>query len=275
MALVLPVAVGLARTVTTAKLTAAIRRDEAAVEDVLSAADAPIRDFLDHESHDLVLPADSRFPAVAVLDDTFDSGGVPVALTVVAWDQCGLVPLESARGATPLRLVLPRPVVSVLDRVRRSGEMPGLDWFGDDSRTSPFPPTPIVDRTRTEKVAALRWPNSLEAVIGAHVATHSHGRLNVSTAPVDVLDAALREDGRGGLDAVVAARAEHRQVPVPVAAKRSSDQEMRGVEFVSTSDCFAFRVDAGVGRVRRSRWLVYVQGEGTWNCVQRLLVPNA
>jgi hypothetical protein len=275
MAIVLPAVVGLARTVTTSKLTAAIRRDETAVEDLLSQADAPIRDFLDHEARDLVLLPDARFPVVAVLDDTFDRDGKPVSLTIVTWDQCGLVPLDSARGATPLRLALPRPVVSTLDRVKRTGELPGLDWFVEDgiSHISPFPPTPTI--APTKEATSLCWPTSLDGVLGAHVATHSHGKLNVSTAPIDVLEAALREDGRGGLDAIVAARSEHRQVPVPAAASHSDDHESRRIEFTSTSDCFAFRVDARVGRVRRSRWLVYQPSEGIWHCVQRLLVPNA
>jgi hypothetical protein len=91
-----------------------------------------------------------------------------------------------------------------------------------------------------------------------------------------LLEAALRDAGRGGLEAILAARSEGRQVPIPTAASDANDTAANGIgeRFVSVSDAWAFRVDARVGRVRRSHWLQYRPQESKWRCVQRLFITG-
>lgn len=279
LAVVLPASVGLARAISTAKIERELRRDEQLMRDLLLEADAPIANFLTTRAKDLVLPADAKYPAALVADESFAVGGecgVRVELKVVAWDQCGLVAMKDARGATAMRLALPRAIVEVLDRHRRKGALSGLDWFKEEGGVSPFPPTPQVDAA--DDSVSLTWPASTSAAIGAYVATHNPGHLNVSTAPIETLEAALRDAGRGGLEEIVAARREGRRVPIPSAASVPASDDATGgavgESFVSTSDAFAFRVDVRVGRVRRSVWLQYRPNESRWRRVQRIDITD-
>lgn len=277
VAVVLPTCVGLARAVTTAKVDRALRLDEQLCEDLLREVDAPIQEFLVARAPALVLPADARFPAALVLKESLTIEREALELTVVAWDQCGLVSIDDARRATPMRLALPRAIVATLDRHRRKGSLPGLDWFREVDGRSPFPPTPEVDLV--ESAAQLLWPASTDEALGAFVATHNPGHLNVSTAPITMVEAALRDAGRGGLEEIVAARTEGRRVPLPsfsgaVSDAGTDDVSSSGERFVSTSDAWAFRVDVRVGRVRRSDWVQYRPNESRWRCVQRITVTD-
>ena len=278
LALLMPICLGLSRTVATAGLSKQVDQDVRLVEDLLIAADGPIQDWLTDEAGSLVLPPDAPYPATLVLRDRFDSDGVERELTIVAWDQLGLVPLAIARSASPLRLALPREVTSRIDQGPREEEQPGLDWFvgfAEDGMTrdeSPFPPRPEVVRTGEE--LGLRWPSSSATRIGMSIATHSSGAINVSTAPAHVIDAALRELGRSGLDLILDARRKGESAPVPPARTAARRDERPAFELASSSDCFAFRIDARAGRASRSWWSIYRLQEGKWRLEQRLLIPG-
>lgn len=289
LALLMPLCLGISRSVATSAVSERVSRDVLLVDDLLLAAELPIQEWLANEAGSLVLPPDARYPAALVLDDHLEIDGVKRELRVVAWDQLGLVPLDLARAASPLRLALPRDVVVQVDAAAaqsREGEFAGLDWFeggiARDPTTSPFPPSPtsvsIVDgATRTK---ALRWPASGSAALGSYVATHGSGAINVASAPLAILEAALRELGRGGLDLVVAARSKGERPAAPIAVEPSSRardggraSEKAALRLVSSSDCFAFRIDARAGRAKKSWWSVYRTHEGGWRLEQRLLVP--
>jgi hypothetical protein len=274
LAVVMPACLGLARAVTTAKIDRELRRDEQLVQNLLTESGAPIQDFLTREAPTLVLPSDVRFPATLVLDEAWCSGPDTIALSIVAWDQCGLVALDDARRATPMRLTLPRFATEVLARHRGNGDLPGLDGFRELDGRSPFPPMPKFEIERGG--TTLAWPSSTGESLGAYVATHNPGHLNVSTAPVVLLEAALRDAGRGGLEAILAARSEGRQAPIPTPASNATDDARSNVGegFVSVSDAWAFRVDVRAGHVRRSQWLQYRREESRWRCVQRLFITG-
>jgi len=274
LAVVMPACLGLARAVTAAKIDRELRRDEQLVENLLAESDAPIQDFLARKASTLVLPADVRFPAALVLDDAWASGPAAIALLIVAWDQCGLAALDDVQRATPMRLTLPRFATEALARHRGGGDLPGLDAYREIDGRSPFPPMPNVEVERGG--TTLVWPSSTGESFGAYVATHNPGHLNVSTAPVLLLEAALRDAGRGGLEAILAARSEGRQAPIPIPASdaKSETGSNVGGRFVSASDAWAFRLDARAGRVRRSQWLQYRPQEMNWRCVQRLFITG-
>jgi hypothetical protein len=173
-----------------------------------------------------------------------------------------------------MRLTLPRCATEVLARHRGGDDLPGLDCFRELDGRSPYPPMPNVEVERGG--TTLAWPSSTGESFGAYVATHNPGHLNVSTAPLVLLEAALRDAGRGGLEAILAARSEGRQAPIPTPASDRIDETRSNVgeRFVSVSDAWAFRVDARAGRVRRSHWLQYRPQELKWRCVQRLLITG-
>jgi hypothetical protein len=274
LAVVMPACLGLARAVTTVKIDRELRRDERLVQDLLAECDAPIQDFLTRRAATIVLPADVKYPATLVLDDAWTSGPDANSLSIVAWDQCGLVALDDARRATPMRLTLPRFATEVLARHRGGGDLPGLDGFREMDGRSPFPPMPNYEIERGG--TTLAWPSSTGESLGAYVATHNPGHFNVSTAPVVLLEAALRDAGRGGLEAILAARSEVRQVPIPTPVSNATDETGSNVGegFVSVSDAWAFRVDVRAGHVRRSQWLQYRPEESRWRCVQRLFITG-
>jgi hypothetical protein len=274
LAVVMPACLGLARAVTTAKIGRELRRDEQIVQDLLAESDVPIQDFLARRAPTLVLPADVKYPATLVLDEAWTSGADAIALSIVAWDQCGLAAIDDARRATPMRLTLPRCATEVLARHRGGDDLPGLDCFREIDGRSPFPPMPNVEVERGG--TTLAWPSSTGESFGAYVATHNPGHLNVSTAPLVLLEAALRDAGRGGLEAILAARSAGRQAPIPTPASdpKYEARSNVGERFVSVSDAWAFRVDARAGRVRRSQWLQYRPQELKWRCVQRLFITG-
>ena len=274
LAVVMPACLGLARAVTSAKVERELRHDEQLVQDLLAEADAPIQDFLTRQASSMVFPADAKYPAALVLDEAWVEGPNASSLSIVAWDQCGLASLDDARRATPMRLTLPRFATEALSRHRGGDDLPGLDGFREMDGRSPFPPKPKVEVDRGG--TTLAWPGSTGESLGAYIATHNPGHLNVNTAPVVLLEAALRDAGRGGLEAILSARSEGRQAPIPTAASDRKDEAARGVgeRLVSSSDAWAFRVDARVGRVRRSQWLQYRPEESKWRCVQRLFITG-
>jgi hypothetical protein len=122
------------------------------------------------------------------------------------------------------------------------------------------------------------------AAIGAVLATHNKsagglrdsegsggGRINIHTAPIDVIEAAMREAGRGGLETIIAARenGEHVQLgtlPQLVEPNESAPQ------LVTQTDTWAFRIDVRVGSVQKSWWSIYRPHEDSWRCVQRLVI---
>ena len=111
------------------------------------------------------------------------------------------------------------------------------------------------DPSQADPPAAAPMP-----AIGALVATHSGGasggggggRINVNTAPPEVLRHALRAAGRGGLELVLAARAEGRSVPLGD-LRVSSSSSRAAPQIVGSSSAWSFRIDVQVGPLRRSR----------------------
>ncbi len=272
LALLMPLCLGLSKTITTSALSHHVDQGVRLVDDLLAASEGAIEEWLVHEARSLVLPPNNLYPAALVLADHFESDGVDRELTIIAWDQHGLVPLAIARGASPLRLALPRGVASAIDHGPSGGEHPGLDWYLENGDGEAFPPMPRIESSTGE--AVLRWPQSTGSSVGAWIATHGSAAINVSTAPIAIVDAALRELGRGGIDLIVAAREKGESVPVPALDGSHRRDERPGFDLVSSSDCFAFRIEARAGRAKRSIWAIYDMHEGKWRLAQRLLIQG-
>jgi hypothetical protein len=99
--------------------------------------------------------------------------------------------------------------------------------------------------------------------------------INVNTAPVPLLEAALRAGGRSGLEQILQARAAHRRFQPGRLDQGATPANASGApELVSSSPSWAFRIDAHAGPVRRSWWAVYQRSSSSWECVQRLTIDD-
>ncbi len=231
--------------------------------DLLRAAEAPIRYWLDEKSEEVVLPPVAREPRAPVLDDAWEMDGRNYEIRVVAFDQCGMVSLRSAREGSPLRRFLPAAVREEIDRLEEPADsLWGLDLFAG----FPFPRGESGSEEESEEAPAL----------GAQVATHGDvpQSLNVHTAPLPLVEAVYRLSSAGGFEQVVAARAEGRKVAaVPPRPDRVGLEKLPCLAI--RSRFLAFRVDARVGQARRSLWAVYGPGEDeAWELKQRLWIHD-
>ncbi len=290
--LVVGASVTIAAAASTHRLARKLARQTLVADDLLRAAEAPIMAWLEAESQKVVLPPDTVVPRIEVLHDVFAIDATRYELQITAWDQCGMVPVTAARSGSPLRLVLPAEVRQCLDRLTiPEGVTPGLDLFlpvmEPGAATSVFPVPADTEPLRfaasgegvpTESAAPSAYvpPETVSQrlAIGSCVATHNPGLINVNTAPGDLLEAALRSAGRGGLEQILAARSEGRLAPAPSGppagvAARGAPQP------VATSASWAMRIDIAVGALHRSWWAIYAQSSGAqWECVQRLAIPE-
>jgi len=271
--------------------TAQIERRSAAADRIagglLDAADAPILAWLESESHRVVLPPDAPDPSVDVLHDIIVLDDTDCELTITAYDQLGMIPLREALRGSPLRLALPSWARDSLSGFEaRSNRPAGLDDLARHTDTPVFPCSvpseTVVFGAGTSSPSSREQP---EPALGSHVATHnplpnSGGRvrrrvsppaINVNTATMDVVEAALRAAGRGGLEQITAARTEGKPFApgdAPVIRQGS------GINLVASSSVWAFRIDTRVDRVRRAWWCVYALDGTDWKLVQRLVVTE-
>jgi hypothetical protein len=249
-------AVSLARIATTAKMRRRFDLASLMAGDLATQADTVARRFLAERAPSVVLPVDVSEPRVAVLADTWDAGPTRLSMTVTAFDLCGMIPLDAARDVWILRGILAPEYRRAVDRLDTKFLPRGLDQLG-----SSVPP-----------IATFPTPREVAPSLGALISMHSSGKINSATAPMPLLDAAMRLNAASGLDAILAARSKNQMPTMP--AVGSVPVPPRGsVVVVAGSDGWAVRVDLGVGPIRRSWWLVYQQTTASWKCVQRLAIP--
>jgi len=259
-----------------------------AADALLIAAQGPIQRWLNERSAQVVLGPDALVPEVPVLHDLIPLPGTRAETTaelrITAFDQCGMVPLSLLATEPLLRAVIPdRALDALRERPPPAPGPPGLDawefnglWPAFPRAATPFPPA-AFGPTRAAAAAVLggsgREPPGPPA-LGACLATHnppprssSLPHLNVSTAPIPILEAAMRSEGLGGLDAIVQARAAGRRPTV--SAERADESS---ISFAPFSTCWAFRIDARVGPVSKSWWAIYSRSAAGWALEQRLAI---
>ena len=279
----------LARLASSAKADRAFAKRALVGDDLLRALEAPIQAWLTTDSSEVVLPPDVTIPRVDLLHDSWVSGATEYEMHVSAWDQCGMAPIEAARSGSPLRLGLPEEVKSVLDRVKiPNGQTPGLDFFtGREwpprinafARSSDSHPVVFGQSIGEEPTPGVEPPpEAFSSVppapaVGAYVATHNPRRINVNTAPIELVEAALRLAGRGGLDLIIESRREGRPANVGELPQHR-DPQRTAPSIAASSRAWAFRIEIRIGPLRRSWWAVYAQSGSAWECVQRLAITE-
>ncbi len=223
------------------------------------AAETPILVWLQHQSRRTVLSPDSP-PMVRILDDPIIISGLPARVTVVAWDQTGMLPATDTA-------VLPA-FAPLLTRTERRAAR----WIGVES-----PGLDLADAS----IAIFPTPDSPTA-LGARIATHNpppgpvrqrggqSPSINIHTAPEPLLRAAYEHLGLPGVETVLQARrAGDRVEPQSV---RASDAA--GLGLVGVSTAWGVRTDITVDGLRASVWSVYTLRAGTWVREQRLAITE-
>ena len=237
----------------------------AIAEDVLLASDALVADWLRRDGARASVPLASAEPRVDVTRSELTLADHPVTLVITAWDQQGMVPIEVGRSGSPLRLTLPAEAKRAIDQLvaDRIPEPYGLDQIAAMASNPVFPDA--------------HSPPAKAAAIGAIVATHtgggSHATINVNTAPLPLLEAALREAGAGGLDAILAARAEDRPARIGAIGLERTGRD-RAVTLTDASSSWAIRTDVTIGPRRCSWWSVWQRRSGAWRLVQRMEIAQ-
>lgn len=242
-------------------------------------AERPILAWLAGAAGSAVLPPDATSPRFELLHDAWSLDGVEHRLSVVAYDQLGMVSLDQVSSGSPLSLALPPAVSAAIPADAFTARPAGLDLMGSSELVAVFPAAPwrTPERFGADGSAPARDvlppPGAGIPAVGEYVGTHNPGagRINVNTAPLAVLSEALRLLGRDGIEGILAARREGRMALVG-GAGRAREEPEGAPELVSTSDVWAFRVDASVGATRSSWWLVYARNNVEWSLVQRLTI---
>jgi hypothetical protein len=270
-------------------------RDAHLCGNLLGGAEGAILAWLSEDAGTVVLPPDSTAPVFPVLHDRIVIEDKEAEITITAWDQLAMVSVEALPAGSPLRSTVPADVLRLVDRLDEQPDRLGLDVFeapldGRQHRVQVYP-QPVTteamlfdvndDRGRSTGSKSPSASNPADTIaLGAVLATHNEPlRINVHTAPIDLVEAALREAGRGGIELVLAAR----QAGEPVALgslPRIVDPLEHAPTLVSSSDAWAFRIDIRVNRVESSWWAIYALGRvqrdqlipSPWKCVQRLAI---
>ncbi len=270
--LIIPVAVGFTQRSLLAGLEERISGQEQVADSIRAQVESgSLQNWLSTESGKVVLDVEATTPRVDVLGEHWQFDDCTYEIRVTAWDQCGMASLGSIKAGSPLRAAIPG---AILERVN-AADMPqseslGLDQFGLDP----------IELDRSVLRSAFPAPDESDVLsVGAWIATHpvgEHGSINVNTAPIPLIEAALARAGRGGIELILAARREGRVVPLPavVVGEDVGADSTSTVRLVGASACWAVRIDVRVGLARRSWRSVYRQSSGRWECVQRLVIPD-
>ncbi len=221
-----------------------------------------------------VVLSDAAQPLAPVFQDQLDLDGMKIQARVTAFDQCGMVPLEMAQKGSPLRLTLDEDVLRVVDRLQvPRGEVAGLDLFLHHAVKTDAPIFPRVSGNSTPDRGKNEEVDRGGIAIGALVATHSNRRINVNTAPLDVVESAFRMLRRGGIEAVRQSRSTGLSTRLSTPQERELKNSGSPLpELVSASESWSFRVDLLVGRAKRAWWCIYEREGKEWNCVERLVI---
>lgn len=248
----------LARVASTASIARTTAGSKAIADELLLECSRPIERWLTRDADLVVLPIDAREPRIEVLHDRIQHGGLDVEVALTAFDLCGMVPIEAAQRGSPLRSTLPDVVLRAIDvtPLPRDGPL-GLDLFPETK-----------DGLSLYPVTSPRAPIALGGTVAMR--RTKRARLNAATAPLSLLEAALRLRGRGGIELIREARA--RGERPNLGANSASPEESAIPEVALGSDAFAFRIDVRAGSLRRSWWETYERESASWHRVQRLAV---
>ncbi len=274
--LIVPVAVGLSQRAVLVHLEQRISVQDRVAGSIRAQLEAgPLQSWLLEESGRVVLDLEAKTPRVEVLHEQWSLDGQVYDVRITAWDQCGMVPLGTFTARSPLRAAVPGAIIERLDQSAHAaprGEPAGLDQLGVHSNQL------VVGHAGRR--SAFPSPDEEDVLsVGAWIATHPvgvSGSINVNTAPLPLIEAAMSSAGRGGIQAIISARREGQRAPLPASGRADNrgSTSSHAPRLVGASGSWALRIDVHVGAVQRSWWCVFQQTSGRWECVQRLVIPD-
>lgn len=240
-----------------------IRIDSAVADDLMHASAAPITRWLNEESFRVVLPPRAPSPALLILEDTWSAAGTEVRLAITAYDQLAMVPIQLIGVDRLLTMSLPDDVQDLAPSTRS-----GLDLLRGRHSSRPVFPAPHADGRLAlgELVSTHNPPGNRVAPSGDAPA------INVNTAPMPLVEAALLAAGRGGAAPIRASRAAGR--PFATTGDQEAGSAERGLSIVGSSTSWSFRIDISAGRARRSWWAVYGHRGSSWERAQLLAITD-
>lgn len=296
MVVVMVAVVGVVQLVSACQLSRSVQDRMNLADELLLALEAPIQYWLNEVSPRVVLHSLSEEPRVNLLHDIVLVNDVEVEVAIAAWDQLGMAPLEMIAPGSPLRSQIEPEIIAVIENcIPADVSHPGLDQWAQGlgtlggARVFPKSTSSAIqvfgDAEGTSRQRPADVPEYTTSV-GARVATHNNSppRINIHTAPAPLLEQAYRELGRGGFEAVLAARDRGQATALRAGVSRARPTQ-RGLQLVGQSDVWSMRIDIVFDGVHRSWWVVYQrQSAGTsqpaglksaeWQCVQRLLIAE-
>ncbi len=291
LVITIPIAVVVAHQAGTNRLSYSTLQSTQLADDLRAAyEDDFVHVWLLEESANVALPPDSRSSALGILDEhwrmrnEYSNDEVHCRIQITAFDQAGMVPMVSARPGSPLRLALPSEILAQFEQLDSSTlnddelKYVGLDTFSSAdssniaSSSSPFPTHDLARRINS---------------VGSYLATtySDMTTININTAPLPLLESALRSGGRvGGITAIINARAQNKLASLNKLNRQSRNNNTgigHQINFVSSSTNWAFRIDVEAAGITRAWWCVYQlqpssnqQNMNPWKCVQRLAINH-
>jgi len=275
----------LVRVASTARAARTSETALSAADDLLFAVEPAIRRWLEQQSQRIALAPQTTVPGLAIFSSKWtlpavqDQAADPITieLYVSAFDQLGMTPWSAVIAGSPLRTTLPTEVLrAVTACARNTDRSPGLDILQAGHRNvAVFPSGIDLESSSGEKCIAV---GSLVATYNPAVSSSASGaslevppRINVSTAPIPLIESALRLQGLGGLEQIIQARTQGRHPTIAPSAARRSDPSIP--ELTTSSNAWSFRIDVRIGSIRKSWWAVYMR-LSKWECVQRFVIDE-
>lgn len=252
---VLIVAVSIiARSRTTEALVASQAHRQVLADDLLQAAQVPIRRWLEEKaSGGIVLPSSASAPMTPVLDQTLRIGEIDAQIRVTAWDQQGMWPgnareigLRDGPG-----LVLPKAMT-----------IAGLDAGTGSTKVVPASDHP--DAPGGLVATHNPWPTR-----SGTTRSRAGAVVNVNTVPAPLLGQIYSLFNLGDPGEILDQRDRGQ---LAIVSLTSSDTRQMPIRLVSISRVWSLRIDARVGPLRRSCWCVYINQGGRWNLSQRFVI---
>jgi hypothetical protein len=233
----------------------------------LPAIQARIQAWLAEESATTVLPLEAISPSLLVeslqLDIQRESNAEATWITMHAFDLRGMLPVAVVRD-TPLGQRLLSDLAGKLreESLERSLTL-GLDGWSKrsvlDGGHSWYPLG--ENAAATEPVPGGLIAFDLSELELAPV-------LNMNTAPWPLVEAVARSQGITDLDDLSQSR--ESGVSTPIVPRAAGARTQSSIRLVSSSDAWAFRVEASSGSARRAWWFVYVQDQQGWRLHRRV-----
>lgn len=262
----------LVRSHTTRMLSVRLNSHEQLLDEVRTVAESLAERWLAEDAAQAV--ASLEIPSITVLEDRIPIGEDKVIVSIIAFDRQGMLSMEAAKsvvGSRALARLSPGVKARLETIASEARRATGLDDLAQllNSNSQVYP-------SADDKSPAVE-------AIGAFIAMPASGvenAININTAPARLLEAVMRDLGRGGIEELLEARDQGAWTATTNLAPGAEETSGGGDGFRLTdaSSGWSFRIDLEIEGLRRSWWLVYDLEQGRdgqlWRRTQRLAIDH-